>query len=132
MATAKKARKKPREYNPFIRSFQLTEELYKTIKGLTSLDFPFPLGEPVKKTQTVRWLEYSMAWFIGAALRKEISAGQVDRCLGPGDVLRLWLAYCEARRGTAGYTFSTEDKATREVVSPGGPPERGTRFGAID
>lgn len=130
---AKKTPKKtPKEYNPYIRSFQLNKNMYDTFKSLTELEFPFPLGEPRSKMQTIRWLEFSLAWFIGAALRQEISNEQVDNCVSPNDVLSLWLAFCEAKRGTKGYGFTTEEQTTRRVTVPEGKdPERMLKFGKI-
>lgn len=126
-------KKKPKNYNPYIRSFQLTKELFETIKGFTSLKFPFPLGEPRNKKHTIRWLEFSMAWFVAAALRKEISNEQVDNCISPSDVLSLWLAFVEAKHGTKGYKFTSNDPKKRKVFTPeGGEPERTMRFGMID
>ena len=124
------AKKKPKEYNPYIRSFQLTKELFDTFKSLTSLEFPFPLGEPRSKMHAIRWLEFSMAWLVAAALRKEISNEQIDGCVSPNDALTLWLAFVEAKRGAKGYKFTTDDPKTRKVTTPdGNAPERKLRFG---
>ena len=127
-------KKTPKEYNPYIRSFQLTKQLFDTFKTLTDEKraFPFPLGEPRNKMHAIRWLEFSMAWFLASALRQEISNEQVDNCASPNDVLSLWLAFVEAKNGTEGYKFTNKDKTTRRVTVPEGKePERMLKFGKI-
>lgn len=115
-----------KQFNPYIRSFQLSKELYETMKSLTELDFPFPLGGPQKKSIMIRWLEAAFAWYIASALRREISAEQVDRCLSPSDVFCLWLAFVEAKHGTKGYEITSDKKVT---TPEGTEPERARKWG---
>lgn len=101
-----------------IRAFQLTKEFLLVLETLVQADETFPLGLPANNIARNSWVEYGMGWFIAAALRKEISQNQVDECLSPIDVFRLWLAFTKATANENGYSFSSNDKKTRRVVTP--------------
>lgn len=111
------------------QSYRVTEEALEALDTLVQADCPFPLGKPSKPNSRVKWFEFSLAWLLAAALRREISPEQVDWCLSPADVFRLWVMFVKAKRGEEDYKFSSDNLKERVVVAPDGSEVKRVVFG---